>query len=80
MRGKQLLGTALGQNNLPVGDLRLTMTNGTGQIRTDDDAHAGKFKYVFDDQTIRVKLRVSKKLRVKLSVKLRVKLRVLKII
>ena len=39
MRGKQLLGTALGQNNLPVGDLRLTMTNDTGQINTDDDAY-----------------------------------------
>ena len=39
MRGKQLLGTALGQLNLTVGDLRLTMTNGTGQIRTDNDAY-----------------------------------------
>ena len=39
MRGKQLLGKALGQLNLPVGDLRRTMTNGTGQIRTDDDAY-----------------------------------------
>ena len=40
MRGKQLLGTALGQNNLPVGDLRLTMTNGTGRIRTDTQVPA----------------------------------------
>ena len=39
MRGKQLLGTALGQTNLPVGDLRLTMTDGSGQIRTDDDGY-----------------------------------------
>ena len=31
MRGKQLLGTALGQNNFLVGDLRITITNRTGQ-------------------------------------------------
>jgi hypothetical protein len=44
------------------------------------DGNTGKFKYVFYDPKIRVKLRVSKKLRVKLRVmiiikKLRVKLR-----
>ena len=37
MQGKQLIGTARGETNLPANDMRLALTNATGNV-TDADA------------------------------------------
>ena len=37
MQGKQLIGTARGETNLPANDMRLALTNATGNV-TDEDA------------------------------------------
>ena len=38
MKGKRLLGTALGETKLPTDDIRMLLTNGTGQISTNEDS------------------------------------------
>ena len=38
MKGKRLLGTALGETKLPNYDIQMILTNGTGQILTNEDA------------------------------------------
>ena len=38
MKGKRLLGAALGETKLPNDDIRTLLTNGTGQISTNEDA------------------------------------------
>jgi len=38
MKGKRLLGTALGETNLPTTDIRMILTHGTGQISTNEDS------------------------------------------
>ena len=37
MKGKRLLGTALGETKLPNDDIRMLLTNGTGHISTYED-------------------------------------------
>ena len=38
MKGKRLLGTALGKTNLSTTDIRIIFTHGTGQISTNEDS------------------------------------------
>ena len=38
MKGKRLLGTALGETKLPNDDIKMILTNGTGSILTNEDA------------------------------------------
>jgi hypothetical protein len=53
MQGKQLIGTARGETNLPANDMRLALTNATGNVTDEDEFYNIEPVAILKSNTIR---------------------------